>query len=75
MEDLKKYIRYICDRRLIAMGLKGIFKVKKNPIPWVDEFISAPQHTNFFENRATAYAKGALTGSWSEVWGDNNTSI
>jgi ribonucleoside-diphosphate reductase beta chain len=68
MEDLKNYIRYICDRRLIAMGLKGIFKVKKNPIPWVDEMISAPQHTNFFENRATAYAKGALSGSWSEVW-------
>lgn len=68
IDDLKKYIRYICDRRLIAMGLKGIFKVKKNPIPWVDEMISAPQHTNFFENRSTAYAKGALGGSWSEVW-------
>lgn len=68
IDDLKKYIRYICDRRLIAMGLKGIFKVKKNPIPWVDEMISAPQHTNFFENRSTAYAKGALSGGWSEVW-------
>lgn len=68
IDDLKKYIRYICDRRLIAMGLKGIFKVKKNPIPWVDEMISAPQHTNFFENRSTAYAKGALSGGWSDVW-------
>jgi ribonucleoside-diphosphate reductase beta chain len=30
--------------------------------------INAPTHTNFFENRATDYAKGALKGSWDEVW-------
>ena len=67
-EDVKKYIRYIADRRLISMGLKGIFKVKRNPLPWVEEMINAPTHTNFFENRATDYAKGALTGSWGDVW-------
>ena len=69
MEEVKKYIRYIADRRLISLGLKGIFKVKKNPLPWVEEMINAPTHTNFFENRATDYAKGAMTGSWEEVWG------
>ena len=68
-EDVKKYIRYICDRRLISLGLKGIFKVKKNPLPWVEEMINAPTHTNFFENRATDYAKGALSGTWDDVWG------
>ena len=67
-EDVKKYIRYIADRRLISMGLKGIFKVKKNPLPWVEEMINAPTHTNFFENRATDYAKGALSGNWGDVW-------
>ena len=67
-EDVKKYIRYIADRRLISLGLKGVFKVKKNPLPWVEEMINAPTHTNFFENRATDYAKGALSGNWSEVW-------
>lgn len=67
--DVKKYIRYICDRRLISLGMKGIFKVKKNPLPWVEEMINAPTHTNFFENRATDYAKGALSGSWESVWG------
>jgi ribonucleoside-diphosphate reductase beta chain len=66
--ELKEYIRYIADRRLISMGMKGIFKVKKNPLPWVEEMINAPTHTNFFENRATDYAKGALSGSWDEVW-------
>jgi len=67
--DVKSYIRYIADRRLISLGLKGIFKVKKNPLPWVEEMINAPTHTNFFENRATDYAKGALSGDWMDVWG------
>jgi ribonucleoside-diphosphate reductase beta chain len=67
-DDVKHYIRYIADRRLISLGLKGIFKVKKNPLPWVEEMINAPTHTNFFENRATDYAKGATKGTWDEVW-------
>jgi ribonucleoside-diphosphate reductase beta chain len=67
-DDVKQYIRYIADRRLISLGMKGIFKVKKNPLPWVEEMINAPTHTNFFENRATDYAKGALSGSWEDVW-------
>jgi len=68
-EEVKKYIRYIADRRLISLGMRGIFKVKKNPLPWVEEMINAPTHTNFFENRATDYARGALSGDWSDVWG------
>ena len=67
-DDVKKYIRYIADRRLISLGLKGIFKIKKNPLPWVEEMINAPIHTNFFENKVTDYAKGAVTGSWGDVW-------
>ena len=67
--DVKQYIRYITDRRLISLGLKGIMKVKKNPLPWVEEMINAPIHTNFFENRATDYAKAAHKGTWEDVWG------
>ena len=67
--EVKQYIRYIADRRLISLGLKGIFKVKKNPLLWVEEMINAPTHTNFFENRATDYARGALSGDWKDVWG------
>jgi ribonucleoside-diphosphate reductase beta chain len=68
-DDVKKYIRYIADRRLISLGMKGIFKVKRNPLPWVEEMINAPVHGNFFENSVTDYAKGALKGSWEEIWG------
>ena len=67
-DELKKYIRYIADRRLIGLGMKGIFKVKRNPLPWVEEMINAPTHTNFFENRSTDYAKAAHTGTWDNVW-------
>jgi ribonucleoside-diphosphate reductase beta chain len=67
-DEVKQYIRYIADRRLISMGMKGIFKVKKNPLPWVEEMINAPIHGNFFENRVTDYAKGALSGNWNDVW-------
>jgi ribonucleoside-diphosphate reductase beta chain len=68
--DVKQYIRYICDRRLISLGMKGVYKVKKNPLPWVEEMINSPIHTNFFENRATDYAKGALSGDWGNVWAE-----
>jgi len=67
--DVKQYIRYIADRRLISLGMKGIFKVKRNLLPWVEEMINAPVHGNFFENRVTDYAKGALSGTWGDVWG------
>ena len=68
-DEVKEYIRYIADRRLISLGLRGIFKRKKNPLPRVEEMINAPTHTNFFENRATDYAKGATKGDWNDVWG------
>jgi len=68
-DEVKEYIRYIADRRLISMGMKGIFKRKTNPLPWVEEMINAPTHTNFFENRATDYAKGSMSGTWEDVWG------
>lgn len=67
-DEVKNYIRYITDRRLISLGLKGIFGIKKNPLPWVEHMINAPTHTNFFENRATDYARGALSGKWDDVW-------
>lgn len=68
-DELKQYIRYIADRRLIALGLKGIFKVKVNPLPWVDMMTGAVEQNNFFERKGTSYAKGALSGSWGDVWG------
>jgi ribonucleoside-diphosphate reductase beta chain len=67
-EEVKQYIRSIADRRLISMGMKGIYKIKKNPLPWVDGMLGV-SHTNFFEQRVTDYSKGATTGTWDDVWG------
>ena len=72
-EEVRAYIRYIADRRLIGLGMKGIFGVKKNPLPWVDAMLGV-SHTNFFENRVVDYAKGALTGDWADVWGSVNAT-
>jgi len=30
--------------------------------------LNAPEHTNFFENRVTEYAKSATTGSWEDAF-------
>lgn len=63
-EDTKQYVRYLTDRRLIQLGLRGVFKVKTNPVPWVEVIINAPSHNNFFEQRITSYEVGGLTGTW-----------
>lgn len=67
-EEVKRYIRYIADRRLAGLGLDARFHVEKNPLSWLDYILNGVEHANFFEARATEYAKGALRGSWSDVW-------
>jgi ribonucleoside-diphosphate reductase beta chain len=66
--DVKKYIRYIADRRLMQLGLKEIYLVEQNPLPWLDEILNGVEHANFFENRVTEYSKAATTGSWEEAF-------
>ena len=66
--EVKKYICFIADRRLLQLGLQPIFRIEKNPLPWLDEILNGVEHTNFFENRATEYSKAATKGSWDEVW-------
>ncbi len=67
-EEVKEYIRYIADGRLISLGLKPIYGIEENPLFWVETMLGA-SHTNFFEQQVTDYAKGTLTGSWADVWG------
>lgn len=69
-EDIKLYVRYICDRRLIQLGLKAHYKVKTNPLPWLDDMLNSPEHVNFFEQRATDYSRAATEGTWEEAFAD-----
>jgi ribonucleoside-diphosphate reductase beta chain len=64
--EMKEYIRYIADRRLLQLGLKTNFGVKDNPIDWIDDVLGV-EHQNFFEGRATTYMKGGLKGSMESV--------
>ncbi len=67
-EDVKQYIRYITDRRLLQLGLKPNFKVKDNPLPWLEWVLNGADHTNFFENRVTEYEVAGLTGTWHDAY-------
>lgn len=66
--QVKNYIRYIADRRLIQLGMTIIYGIEKNPLPWMDEMLNGIEHTNFFENRSTEYAKAATKGTWDEAF-------
>jgi len=67
-EEVKEYIRYITDRRLLQLGLKPNFKVKDNPLPWLEWVLNGADHTNFFENRVTEYEVAGLTGTWATAY-------
>ena len=67
-EEVKEYIRYITDRRLLQLGLKPNFKVKENPLPWLEWVLNGADHTNFFEGRVTEYEVAGLNGSWHEAY-------
>ncbi len=66
--EVKRYIRYIADRRLNQLGLKDIYMIDINPLPWLDEILNGVEHTNFFENRVTEYSKASTTGTWEDVF-------
>lgn len=57
-ELAKNYLKYICNRRLRAIGQEGLFAgFTKNPIPWVETYInydtaeSLPQETEILNYR------------------------
>jgi len=66
--DVKKYIRYIADRRLLQLGLKEIYLVEDNPLTWLDEILNGVEFANFFENRVTEYSKASTEGTWDDVF-------
>jgi len=73
--QVKQYIRWIGNRRLIQLGLKPIYQVDKNPLVWLDTMLNAVEHMNFFEGRATEYSKASTKGTWAEAFSDKSTNI
>ena len=65
-KEMQQYIRYIADRRLLQLGLKPNYKIKDNPLNWLDDVLGV-EHQNFFEGRATTYMKAGLRGDVGKV--------
>ncbi len=63
-QDLKNYIRLICDYRMQQLGFKPQFGIEKNPLPWIEEITGDGILGNFFETTITAYSKDSLVGEW-----------
>jgi len=66
--EVKSYIRYIGDRRLMQLDYAPIYNIAKNPLPWLDEILNGVEHANFFENRVTEYSRAATQGTWEEAF-------
>lgn len=64
-KEIKEYIRYIANRRLVGLGLKEIFpEVQNNPLTWLDWVVNGASHKNFFEGRVTDYSVAGMKGDW-----------
>jgi ribonucleoside-diphosphate reductase beta chain len=66
--EVKQYIRFIADRRLTELGLHEVYRVDRNPLPWLDEMLNSIEHANFFEARATEYSRASTMGTWEEAF-------
>jgi ribonucleoside-diphosphate reductase beta chain len=67
-QQIKDYIRWIANRRLVQLKLDEIYDVKDNPLEWIDTMLNGVEHMNFFEGRATEYSKASTKGSWVEAF-------
>lgn len=69
VNEVKTYVRYLADRRLLQLGLKPVFKQKDNPLPWLDWVISGDSFKNFFEGRVSDYSANGLVGEidWTSI--------
>lgn len=63
-EDLKAYIRFVCDYRMQQLGFKAQWDVKENPLPFVEQITGDGVFKNFFEVTVTDYSKNSLVGEW-----------
>ena len=59
-ENLKSYLEFVGDMRLLAIGLDKQWN-SKNPFNWIDEFTQGSMiEVNFFEGTVREYQSGTL---------------
>ena len=58
--NLKEYLQFVGDMRLLALGLEKEWN-SSNPFPWIDEFTQGSMiEVNFFEGTVREYQTGTL---------------
>lgn len=67
-EEVKLYIRFIANRRLLQLGMKELYAAPKNPLPWLDEILNGMEYANFFESRVTEYSRATTEGTWDDAF-------
>ena len=60
--NMKDYIDYLCDLRMVQLGIPKIFNTTTNPLEWMDYVLGGKQHTNFFEAKVGEYSHSGLPG-------------
>lgn len=63
-DEVKAYVEFIADRRLVQLGLKPNYNRRENPLPWFDEITNGSSMQNFFEGKVTEYAVSGMKGEW-----------
>jgi ribonucleoside-diphosphate reductase beta chain len=63
-EEVKLHIRYVANKRLKDLNLEPQYEIQENPLPWLNLMVNGKEHANFFETRATEYAKGVIVDDW-----------
>jgi ribonucleoside-diphosphate reductase beta chain len=66
-DEAKTFTELMADKALALLGLETIYNHTKNPLPFMDDILGNLELSNFFEVESTAYAKGAVEGSWSAL--------
>lgn len=62
-EDMKLYIKYLADFRLVTLGLEPHYSIEENPLDWMDWMLSGRKHNNFFEGKMASYDHTGLLGT------------
>lgn len=57
-QNMEEYLQFICNRRLLQIGLPEQFPGVTNPFPWMSEVMDLRKEKNFFETRVTEYQVG-----------------
>lgn len=56
-KEYVQYVKYLADKAAINLGVKPLYYIRSNPIPWVITY-QVSTETNFFEGQVREYQKG-----------------